>query len=430
MKKGILSIAALVILVLTINITTVYADETGYGYVTYEAYEAYEAYESYEYEAIYYPIEELYEEEEEAEEEPEIDWIVVRVPLHSDSDFFLRVSNEIDVNLRNNRNWIWMADPVHISWLAGQGFNPAFFFDIYAVIRSAPHLHYTMLRWGWDIGSFVNMDMPAIHFVTAPYTQIEFDFYAAVLHTISWGGDVQRNMVPSGDMVAPGSGITLPGGPSFTAIHLQGAYGPGRLVDTGNALILVEVLGEGNRQVPVYFLGEHENIPSAWAQSAVSRASELGLIPEFLDHSLRRPISRIDLSAFAVYLHEAITQREITGRVRFPDTRDVNAEKIAFLGVIQGDGDGIFNPSIAVPREQVAVILSRLASNLGMQLPVINRSFNDTNLISGWARDPVLQIVGAGIMTAPQGYFDPRGPVTREEVIVMMVRLFDMLNSH
>ena len=411
MKKGILRVTALLPLMFLISIGTVYADEANHGYADYEATPYYEADFALE-----------------AQEEPENEWTSIRVPLDSPSDFFIRVGGEVTVNLRNNRNWIWLTDPLHINWMASLGADVSFFYDVYAVLQQTPHLRGIMDRMGWNIGSFWELDMPLIHFITTANAQIEFDFYSGMLYTISWGGEVDDNTVMTRGFFAPYSSITLPGGPSLTAIYVHGAYSPGRALPGGHAILLVEVLGEGNRSVPAYTFNPQDHIPSFHLASAVNRANALGLVPEFLDLSLRRPISRIDLAAFAVYLYETVAQREIEGRAHFTDTIDVNAAKMGYLGIIGGVGQGTFDPFAFVPREQAAVILSRLASNLGMELPIIQTQFADSNQISDWARNSVMRASGAGLIPAEDGFFYPHSIPNLEEVIVMMVRLFDMLN--
>ena len=402
MKKTVLRIAVLVMLMLFIYPSMVFAEEISYAYVAFE--------------------EEAY-----ADEVAEVEWQLVRVPLDSPDDFFIRVWGDVTVNMVNNRNWTWIADPRHIRWMEGLGADISFFNSINDVLLSTPQLSYVMDRWNWNVETFMELDMPTIHFFTDANARIEFDFYTATLLTLSWGGIIERDTEMSDGVFTPGASITLPGSPSLTAIYIRGAYGPGNPVEYGHALFLIEVLGEDGRRAPTYSHHVADNTPSPWAVQYISRANELGILPEFMDRSLRRPINRGEFAAFAVYLYESVTGDEIEGRTYFVDTVDVNAQKLGYLGVISGDIYGNFIPGGLLTREMAAILATRIASNLGVYLPSAATNFEDSYLISDWARDAVAQVVGAGIIGTQGGVFEPRRLITREEFIIMTVTLYDLL---
>jgi hypothetical protein len=119
---------------------------------------------------------------------------------------------------------------------------------------------------------------------------------------------------------------------------------------------------------------------------------------------------------------------EIQGRVSFADTNDVNAEKMAYLGVLQGVGGNRFAPNDRLTREQAATILARLADAMGNPLPGYNPTFADNASISSWAIQSVGQLQRSGIMGGITGNrFDPQGQYTREQSIVTILRLSDLL---
>ena len=406
MRKTVLRIAALLILVLAINPVLIFAEESGYEY---------EAYEDYEEEAG--AMDDVYE----------VTWQQIRVPLDSPRDFFIRVLGEVEVNRRNGRNWIWITEPPHIRWMEGLGADTSFFYSISNALLSTPQLHYAMTGWHWTVGTFWDLDMPTIHFFVEANTRVVFDFHAMTLMTLSWGSEAELEAEIASGLFLPGASITMPDGPSFTAVYVRGAYGPGNPIEFGHALILIEVLGEDGRRAPVYSHNPQDNIPSSWAQESVSRASELGILPEYMDRSLRRPLSRIELASFTVHFYEAITQSEIAGRTYFNDTIDVNAQKVGFLGVIAKNEYGNFNPGGLVTREQAAALAVRIASVFGLRLPSTDTYITDSGLISYWAYDAVRQAIGAGIMSAPDNFFDPQVFITREEFITMVVALYDLM---
>ncbi|MCL2574441.1 MAG: S-layer homology domain-containing protein [Defluviitaleaceae bacterium] len=98
------------------------------------------------------------------------------------------------------------------------------------------------------------------------------------------------------------------------------------------------------------------------------------------------------------------------------------------LGIVQGVGDGNFNPGGTLTREQAAVMLARLADVLGHTLPHANAAFADNSAISPWAIYAVGQMQAAEIMGGiGDNMFAPAGLYTREQSIVTILRLFETM---
>ena len=188
------------------------------------------------------------------------------------------------------------------------------------------------------------------------------------------------------------------------------------------------------------------DISSEWARESISRAHSLELIPHslfaasstFTDYTM--PTTRAEFAALAVALYENMTGREITGRMNFNDTNDVNVQKMGYLGVVSGVGGGNFSPYGEITREQAAVILVRLLNaihiNLDTNLPAmldlphLPSVFTDHEQISPWAFNGVASAFGLNIMSGIGGRrFAPQSPYTREQSIVTVLRLFDMVNT-
>ena len=168
---------------------------------------------------------------------------------------------------------------------------------------------------------------------------------------------------------------------------------------------------------------------SDWAAEQVAAAIEQGLVPQNLQSNYTQAITRAEFAALVVYLCE--NQRsEITGRRTFDDTDDVNVQKAAYIGVVQGVGENLFAPDNPLTREQAAVMLSRLAGALGQPLPQQAATFADYAQVSYWAIDAVGQMQASGIMGGVgENLFAPGDPYTREQSIVTIMRLFDIMNA-
>ena len=169
--------------------------------------------------------------------------------------------------------------------------------------------------------------------------------------------------------------------------------------------------------------------PSSWAVEPVNAAIAAGLVPQNLQSGYSQTTTRAEFAALAVALYETVTGAEITGRMQFNDTNDISVEKMGYLGVVTGVGYGNFAPNSTLTREQAAVMLARLANVLEQPLPPSAPTFADNAQLSSWAVDGVGEMQASGIMGGVgDNRFDPQGLYTREQSIVTMMRLFDLLN--
>ncbi|MCL2408373.1 MAG: S-layer homology domain-containing protein [Oscillospiraceae bacterium] len=168
---------------------------------------------------------------------------------------------------------------------------------------------------------------------------------------------------------------------------------------------------------------------SNWAHDGINNAVAVGLVPQSLQNHFTNNITRSEFTALAVALYETVTGTEITGRMQFNDTTDINVQKMGYLGVVSGVGDGNFAPNSGLTREQAAVMLARLADVIGQPLPPSASTFVDNAQMSSWAVIAVGQMQATGIMGGVgDNRFSPRGSYTREQSIVTILRLFDLLD--
>ena len=171
--------------------------------------------------------------------------------------------------------------------------------------------------------------------------------------------------------------------------------------------------------------------PSSWAVEQVNAAISAGIVPDTLQSRYTAPATRAEFCALAVELYETVTGGEITARAQFSDTTDVNVQKMAGLGVVNGVGSGQFNPDGQLTREQAATMLARLAEAMGRPLPAADPTFADNASISSWAADAVGQMQAAGIMDGTgDNQFSPQSSYTREQSILTALRLYQSVNEN
>ncbi|AIQ46341.1 hypothetical protein R70723_10990 [Paenibacillus sp. FSL R7-0273] len=100
-------------------------------------------------------------------------------------------------------------------------------------------------------------------------------------------------------------------------------------------------------------------------------------------------------------------------------------------GIVNGTGDGRFNPKANVSREQLAVMITRLAEAMNWSLPVNGGTaagFADQASISSYAQEAAKAVRQAGILSgqaAADGTvnFAPQASATREETAHLLAKL-------
>ena len=94
-------------------------------------------------------------------------------------------------------------------------------------------------------------------------------------------------------------------------------------------------------------------------------------------------------------------------------------------------GDGLFDPTGSVTREQLVTILHRMAGTpTGMELmfgSIYDGKFSDTGLIGDWAKQAVYWSIYEGIYCGENSEeigtaLAPKGPANRAQIAVMMIR--------
>lgn len=173
--------------------------------------------------------------------------------------------------------------------------------------------------------------------------------------------------------------------------------------------------------------------PSFWAHAEVMDAILFDLVPADLQCKYTQAATRAEYCALATCLYEAVTGGpiELTDEdvLPFTDvTEDDNIAKMYKVGVVNGVGENRFAPNNQLTREQAATMLSRLAEALGQPLPAAQPAFADNDKIFAYAYAAVGQVQAAGIMEGKENnLFDPKGSYTREQSILTMDRLFNMV---
>ncbi len=185
---------------------------------------------------------------------------------------------------------------------------------------------------------------------------------------------------------------------------------------------------------------------SQWAVLDIVKAISLKLIPSQMQTNYVENISRADFCKLVLNLlvqkmgksvEELLNENHVSIKYNtFTDTSDKEILAANALGIVNGVGNGRFNPNGMITRQEAAVMLMRTAAVLGItktnEQPEV---FTDKDTHAIWAREAIAFVSSLKDKTSNNkimggvgnGKFDPLGGYTREQSFVTMLRLFNAL---
>lgn len=110
----------------------------------------------------------------------------------------------------------------------------------------------------------------------------------------------------------------------------------------------------------------------------------------------------------------------------FKDTEHFEVFDLYALGVIGGTGNGKFDPTGKITREQAAAIIFNLAKVLGRDTASMKQQYADQQTISPWAKESVDYVSSRGIMNGTgNNRFSPKSYYTYEQTYATLLRFFE-----
>ena len=177
--------------------------------------------------------------------------------------------------------------------------------------------------------------------------------------------------------------------------------------------------------------------PSSWAKEDIIRARGLGLLPASLDNSYQQNITREEFCNLATPIYEKIRTKFVLSALEFDDTQNPNVMHMASIGVVNGypnpNGTTSFRPQNELNRQEAAAILCRLIEAiLDRELAQADPPFTDVKYDeqNKWAYYYIGKIQASGVMRGDDNNrFDPFGKFTREQSVVTMMRVWDLIQA-
>lgn len=174
--------------------------------------------------------------------------------------------------------------------------------------------------------------------------------------------------------------------------------------------------------------------PSSWAQSAIDRAKENGLVSDSFLQFYQADLTRAQASELVVRLYEKLKDFTVDKAPadRFTDTMLEDVLKANQLGIVFGKENGKFQPQERVSRQDFAVMIDRTLNAAGIAIPGVNtgwgEEYTDLDQVAPYADKALLLLNGHGVMKGVgNSLLAPGGHTTKEEAIVLIERLFEKL---
>ena len=171
---------------------------------------------------------------------------------------------------------------------------------------------------------------------------------------------------------------------------------------------------------------------SSWAVPELDAAYEIELIPRtLLSSDMTKNITRAQFAALAVQLYEILTGETAPAASAdtFSDTSLDSVLQAYRLGIVNGVGNGKFEPFGNATREQIAAMLCRAVEAIvqGADTEVFDldyrETFPDAGEVSQYAEKSMIYMVNNGFMKGSEGMLLPKSPCTREQAICLTYRI-------
>lgn len=179
----------------------------------------------------------------------------------------------------------------------------------------------------------------------------------------------------------------------------------------------------------------------SWAYPEVVAAIEENLVPVYLQNLYLNNITRQEFCDLVIQAIEEVLDKEIKDLVKERTGKDMSTLLQAYpfkdstsssviaanaLEIVNGRGEGIFDPYATITRQEAATLLMRAAKVLGMDTgSAAAVSFGDSDQLEVWSRDAVNFVYQLKVMNGTgENRFSPTGSYTREQSYMTVYRLF------
>lgn len=178
---------------------------------------------------------------------------------------------------------------------------------------------------------------------------------------------------------------------------------------------------------------------SVWAASSVDFLKERNAVQPELLGDYQKAITRQEFATLIVKVIESKLGSPLKYNATvFTDVDNININKAYTNKIVNGMGNGIFQPNGLITREQIAVMFVNALTSLDtlepgkehIVLATTDPNFVDGSKISSWARSSAYLAYNNEIISGVGGgRLDPSSSATREQAMVIAARVWQNLDN-
>lgn len=170
---------------------------------------------------------------------------------------------------------------------------------------------------------------------------------------------------------------------------------------------------------------QFQDISTSYAKDAITHLVNEGIAAGTSETRFepKKAVTRAEFATFAVRL---LGLKPVKNNISpYNDTRTTawyygNVSAMTNLSILEGKGQGTFQPNASITREEAAALLVRMLKQTSGSTGLLSTTYTDASNISVWAKPYVQKVYQLGLMRGSDGLFRPQDQVTREEAAVML----------
>lgn len=183
---------------------------------------------------------------------------------------------------------------------------------------------------------------------------------------------------------------------------------------------------------------DNKDVPDNWANEEVQKAISLELVPEELQNHYKDSITRSDFCKLVINMIEINTGKSAEALISdkginksdnpFTDTSETFIINANALGIVNGKGNGIFDPNGSITRQEAAVMLTNAAKALDQEITSSDVAYSDNASIGNWAKSSVNFVSSIKVMNGTgNNNFSPKDTYSKQQAFMTILRLFESI---
>ncbi|HDR7795108.1 TPA: S-layer homology domain-containing protein [Bacillus luti] len=174
-----------------------------------------------------------------------------------------------------------------------------------------------------------------------------------------------------------------------------------------------------------------DDITGAWFEGHIRKLNSLGIM-HGEGNGIFSPYRNVTRAEFATLISNALKLPE--GNKSFVDINEAHPslhngiKRSASAGIINGRGGGIFDPNAQITREEASIMIDQALQYKGIKGDLVALPFRDKHLIT--YKQPVQRLYGLHVVSGVGNEeFNPQGTTTRGESAAFLVKMLNVIEK-